>query len=228
MKRERQFTVNDEDAQRRRAQTDSGDDETLLKEEILTVEETQTVLVRLPCLDFFRDAHICEEAAANGRAEATHEGDERHPSRFRADGLTFKSGTLETAHPVVVLRTKEYGEMEFEGSWVDSHEKSFFGAPSSNRVVVQLCERGDEQTEKRIHGSVHDASGSGSGAFNEPRSVSDKRGASTGVGVASLLKHPSVGITADEARGRKRARNESWGYGRIDVPCATLVLRRVK
>ncbi|ESL11363.1 hypothetical protein TRSC58_00888 [Trypanosoma rangeli SC58] len=225
MKRERPFAVDDENALGRRRLTD---DATSFVEEVETVEETHTVLVRLPCLDFFRDAHICEEATPLGTAAAADEGGERGGPQLSAGGLMFRKDTLETAHPIVVIRTQAYGEMEFEGSWSESHERSVFDAPSSNRVVVQLCERNEESTAKGNHSMINDMGGSVKGAVSEQRSAADTGALSTGVEVASLLKHPSVGITADEARGRQKARNASWGYDRIDVPCATLVLRRVK
>ncbi|RNF08269.1 uncharacterized protein Tco025E_07457 [Trypanosoma conorhini] len=223
MKRDRPFAADDEGPPRRRTRTD---DDASLVEEIATVEETCTVLLRLPCLDFFRDAHICEEAAPHGAA--ADEGDDRGWPRFFAGGLAFRSGTLETARPVVVLRTQAHGEIEFEGSWSESHESRLFEAPSSNRVVVQLCERGEDTTAKGDDGMAEEVGGHARGAVNDQRLAAAPGGPATGVGVASLLKHPSVGITADEARGWQKARNASWGYDRIDVPCATLVLRRVR
>ncbi|RNE99805.1 hypothetical protein TraAM80_07997 [Trypanosoma rangeli] len=225
MKRERPFAVDDENPLGRQRLTD---DATSFVEEVETVEETHTVLVRLPCLDFFRDAHICEEAAPHDTASAADEWDERGRPRLSAGGLMFRNNTLETAHPIVVIRTQAYGEMEFEGSWSESHEGNVFETPSSNRVVVQLCERNDESTTKGNYSMINDMGGGVKGVVSEQRSAADTGAPSTGVEVASLLKHPSVGITADEARGRQKARNASWCYDRIDVPCATLVLRRVK
>ncbi|KEG13479.1 hypothetical protein DQ04_00981090 [Trypanosoma grayi] len=224
MKRERSVTDTDSTRQSRlRA------DELPLVEEIVTVEETQSVLIRLPCLDFFRDAHVCERAADTAcGCEAPTEGGEEGVLQFAPDAFTVKSGTLETPHPVVVLHSQQYGEIVFEGSWCELNDRNVSAAPLSNHVVVQLCEKGDEQPAKGGASTNNNSSSSSiSSHTNEPRISTDKKSTATGIEVASLLKHPSVGITADDARGLQKARNASWAYGRIDVPCATLVLRRV-
>lgn len=199
-----------------------------LVEEIVTVEETRSILVRFPCLDFFRDAHMCEVATPqSGDSTSSREGEGQTAAQFFPDALTFKPGTLETSRPVVLLRTAELGEVEFEGSWQDSAETTLFTAPLSNRVVVQLCEKGDDRAAKNHHHKSHHR-GDGAGTGSESRFGDDTTRTAPGVEVASLLKHPSVGITADEARRRQKAHSASWAYSRIDVPCATLVLRRVK
>ncbi|KAH9593050.1 hypothetical protein LSM04_006995 [Trypanosoma melophagium] len=213
-----------------------------LIEEIATVEEKHSILVRFPCLDFFRDAHLCEVTVdsketegGNGNNDTNNknsEGEENTNDNgnkkenetryFSPDAVTFKEGTLETDHPIVLVHTQHYGTMEFEGTWCDVHGPQVSPAPLSNRIVVHLCKKSSEQAVI-ARGSI-----SGESNSNESHHTVDVNSVEAGVEVASLLKHPSVGVTADEARRWEVARNASWAYSRIDVPCATLVLRRVK
>ncbi|ORC91686.1 uncharacterized protein TM35_000052820 [Trypanosoma theileri] len=252
MKRSRE-DVPSRDAQDQQKTSEEGQK---LIEEIVTVEETHSILVRFPCLDFFRDARLCEVTVGSKEAEGDNsnhdknnennknsEGDENtsvnnnnnninnnnrnngnETKYFSPDAVTFKDGTLETDHPIVLVHTQHYGIMEFEGTWCDVHVPQTSTTPLSNRVVVQLCEKSSEQA------LLDGISTNGESQMKESQhgTVVDAKSVGAGVEVASLLKHPSVGVTADDARGLQAARNASWAYGRIDVPCATLVLHRVK
>ncbi|KAG8346044.1 hypothetical protein ERJ75_000194100 [Trypanosoma vivax] len=207
--------------------------EDALVEEIVTVEETQTILVRFPFLDFFRNAHVCEMATDRGVSD--NGGGANTRTEFAPHSLVFKEGTLETSHPVVLLKTLEHGEMEFEGSWCDVHRPTAGVPPMSNRVIVHLSEKGSGLGGAAKGGNYHSQSTVGSNVAQDSgvsgkSQVSGEAGhdVASGAGVASLLKHSAVGVTADDARGRETARNASWTYDRIDVHCATLLLHRVK
>ncbi|CBH17053.1 hypothetical protein, conserved [Trypanosoma brucei gambiense DAL972] len=203
------------------------DTEESFVEEILTVEEKRTILLRFPCLDFFRNAHICE-TLCNSAQDASKGGTSGMETKFAPEALRFDADTLETPHPIVRLRTREFGELVFEGTWCQVSEINGGRGSMSNRVVVHLCERSDEQSSGEVDKAVSGDNVGINRSNKSPLLSGSGSNSLSGSGVASLLKHSSVGVTADDARGQRRAQNALWFYNRIDVPCGTLVLARVK
>lgn len=172
-----------------------------LVEEVEEVIEMETILLRFPCFDFFRNVHMCE----------TTEGS----ARFAPEALAFVSHTLATSTPVVVLNGGSSNEMVFEGQWCDVVGD---GLATTNRAVVHLCAEADAAPSSPMQETF---------AAAAPSSLPDSSSA-TSPPVASLLPHATTGVTADEERRARTEQLKGWVYDRIDVPCAVLVMQRVR
>ncbi|KPA80917.1 hypothetical protein ABB37_04317 [Leptomonas pyrrhocoris] len=191
-------------------------------EEIEEVHEYQTILLRFPCFDFFRNVHLCEMAgddlgkpASSSTALAAPETRTRGEAKFAPEALQFLTHTLDTDTPIAVLNRGAASEMVFEGQWC---EVSGDGTAVTNRAVVHLAsEAAGPLTQTSEVPSAVAASSSSASSARETSSA-----------VASLLPHAVAGVTADEERRARTEQLQGWVYDRVDVPSAVLVMQRVR
>ncbi|KAK7198094.1 hypothetical protein NESM_000765600 [Novymonas esmeraldas] len=219
----------------------------VLVEEVM-VEELHTVLVRIPCFDFFRHVRLCErtgapqpvevEEAVGGVSPPTLPGSggqhSRAGSAFAPDAAVFERGTLETDTPRLVLNGGTPNEMHFEGRWC---EVAGDGVPIANRAILHLCldTTVAPATSSEVRPSSATRLGGDALSTQEPPEANTTSTAappsSTTLStppIASLLTHTAVGVTADEERHRRAEQQKGWTYDRIDVPSAVLVMHRVR
>lgn len=172
-------------------------------EEIVTVEEQSSILVRFPCFDFFRNVHICEGMAADPPSpEAQGEDVQASSLVFRPEALVFVPGTIDTDRPLAVLNAGLSSEMHFAGHWEECTGRN--GLPEyTNRAIVHLHLADDKSRAEK------DA------AVIAP--------------VPSIFASPETGLSADEQRAKKEQEaQQEWVYDSIDVPTAVLVMHLVK
>ncbi|GET89747.1 hypothetical protein, conserved [Leishmania tarentolae] len=134
-------------------------------EETCELEETHTVLVRMPCYDFFRHVRLCECPRDPKRAPSddasktsailasalphTVYDSETPPvastqdadsAAFAPAAAVFIHGTLETDAPRLVLNSGTPREMLFEGRWT---EVAGEGVSVTNRAVVHISAKAE-------------------------------------------------------------------------------------
>ncbi|KPI87696.1 hypothetical protein ABL78_3234 [Leptomonas seymouri] len=193
-------------------------------EEIEDVYEYQTILLRFPCFDFFRNVHLCEVASDNlDESSSTHAAPASSSSRarremsFAPEALQFLPNTLETDAPIAVLNRGTASEMIFEGQWCEAVGD---GTAVSNRAVVHLtsetAEPSAQTSDMPSSAAVSVSASSASPVLETPSPV------------ASLLPHAVAGVTADEERYARTEQLRGWVYDRVDVPSAVLVMQRVR